>query len=758
MSYNPANYPIVDSNILRGSLLMNFDNPNNDPTAYYAVTVNGNNRDQEYITTDNFFSTYLYVGDVVNIIMYNGQSSQYLGVKRTDFTTDSNNSNSGISTVNVASISNISSITFTATTVNTSYNFEYSLALGTEELTCGNYFYEYSGTTSVTISYRDIYNQVNLITLYENESITVCSSNVPTCVAGDCANVYVGPPPSPTPTPSVTPSITPSNTVTPSITPSHSPTPSITPTTPEILDGNLQFLITSNSTPESIYRSINFGSTWTKVTDVGSGGSSISCSSDGQFIYTNSHNNSVGDSNLLYSSDYGVNWSSSVGYTYGTIRSVATNGTGRYVLTTSVYVINTQDILYVSNDYGATFTQYYLGPSFITSCAVSLTGDIMVSIGRGYDYQSSFEIYKSNDYGVNWTKKLTIPTGITMNQIAMSNSGQYMTAVGKRFYNSSDYGETWTWNTSVTGITGYNEGYTELISLSSNGQYQLASYNRNNLFRSNDYGSTWTLVSTPTGITTSVVVTSTGKYQSASIANSVYTSNDYGVTWTLSNAVSVGLTFYRALCAAKQYVILPTPTPTPTPTKTPTQTPTITPTNTQTPTNTVTPSVTQTLTPTNTTTPTNTVTPTVTPTLTPTPSVTPVPITIKYRYIGNNGNSSNKTTSGRNITWGGQTYTFSSNTNWTTSTDTGEVTVGTSFTLSGSMTGNRDICRTSGTQTINSYNVNIYINGTLYKSYINNTNTLITICPTKISTGHTFSDCSFSSGDTVLFEWTDTML
>jgi len=182
-----------------------------------------------------------------------------------------------------------------------------------------------------------------------------------------------------------------------------------------------------------------------------------------------------------------------------------------------------------------------------------------------------------------------------------------------------------------------------------------------------------------------------------------------------------------------------TPTMSPTPSETPVLTPSETPTMSMTPT--------------------ATVTSTPTMSMTPTPSATPVPINIKYRYIGQNGNTTTKAVSSRRIVWGGVTFTVGYNTNWTTSANTGEITLGISYTFSGSMTGYRNICRsTSGSQTINDYTVNIYVNGTLYKTYTNTTNTLITSCPTQINSNRSFSGCDFAAGDNVVLEWVDNMV
>jgi hypothetical protein len=173
MSYNPANFPIREDNVLRGSLLITFNNIFDNPSSYFDVVVNSSIRDQEYYDTVGFFSTYLYTGDTVTVTLYNGEASQTLGLRRVDYTTEAFGGNDGIYDIYITGVSGTNAITFTTTTVNTAYNFEYVLDIDTGIL------------------------------------------------------------PSPTPTPSITatPTITPSMTLTPSVTPTMTPTmtPTVTP-------------------------------------------------------------------------------------------------------------------------------------------------------------------------------------------------------------------------------------------------------------------------------------------------------------------------------------------------------------------------------------------------------------------------------------------------------------------------------------------------------------------------------------------------
>lgn len=175
---------------------MTFDNPNNDPNAYYTVTVNSQLRNQEYVDSNNLFTTYLYVGDIVTVTLFGGEVSEYLDVTRIDFTTDAEDGNNGIYTVNVDEVYGSDTVSFMATTVNTSYNFEYHLDLGT--------------LTPPSPS--------------PTPSITATNTSTPTLTPTNSVT------PTNTVTPTVTPSVTPTNSITPSVTPTLTPTNSITPT------------------------------------------------------------------------------------------------------------------------------------------------------------------------------------------------------------------------------------------------------------------------------------------------------------------------------------------------------------------------------------------------------------------------------------------------------------------------------------------------------------------------------------------------
>jgi len=129
MRGTPAYYPIQEQDILRGTLLMTMINFDDDPADYYTVYINGVIKDREYRKTFGLDSWYLYYGDVVRIEIDGTVPFYTAGVLRRDYTIINIGNNDGIYETDITPTISGNSITFTATTVNTAYNFEYEVEL-----------------------------------------------------------------------------------------------------------------------------------------------------------------------------------------------------------------------------------------------------------------------------------------------------------------------------------------------------------------------------------------------------------------------------------------------------------------------------------------------------------------------------------------------------------------------------------------------------------------------------------------------------
>jgi uncharacterized delta-60 repeat protein len=123
---------------MRGSILVTFDELVDDRGIdSFAVFINGILRDSHWTDINNYYSTYVNVGQVVEIqILYQGSSPNLISLVRKDFTTDDEGGDNGIKETSITpTITNptptIYNIRFTATTRNDAYNFHYVATLST---------------------------------------------------------------------------------------------------------------------------------------------------------------------------------------------------------------------------------------------------------------------------------------------------------------------------------------------------------------------------------------------------------------------------------------------------------------------------------------------------------------------------------------------------------------------------------------------------------------------------------------------------
>ena len=189
---------------MRGQLLVsttNFDQTSGD---FIDIYVNNVINKRLYLTSFNLYSCPLYVGDVVRIELTDVSPLliSYLNLVRRDYTTDDEGGNNGIVDTTIAISVPTSSYTFTATTINSAYDFEYRLE-----------------------------NTLVPPTPYPTATPSATPAPTPTFTA------------SPTPSPSPSPS--PTGTATPTPTVTGTPTP--TPTLPSIACYDLTTIFSGSS-------------------------------------------------------------------------------------------------------------------------------------------------------------------------------------------------------------------------------------------------------------------------------------------------------------------------------------------------------------------------------------------------------------------------------------------------------------------------------------------------------------------------------
>lgn len=137
----PRIYPSYqDTNInAKGSLIINYDEiVNGRGGDNFEIYVNDVLRDKIWLDVEGFYSTHLVLNDVVKLKFPGKQQSLSIGISRKNYTTDDNNDNgltyTQIDTINQFDVTDYQ-YTFTATTTNDSYNFEYVIDCSTLQVT-----------------------------------------------------------------------------------------------------------------------------------------------------------------------------------------------------------------------------------------------------------------------------------------------------------------------------------------------------------------------------------------------------------------------------------------------------------------------------------------------------------------------------------------------------------------------------------------------------------------------------------------------
>ena len=243
------------------------------------------------------------------------------------------------------------------------------------------------------------------------------------------------------------------------------------------------------STTLYIYKSSNFGSTWSPVTF----------------------------------SDY-----------YNSIKvQVAISASGQYQFILYGRLSNSEEVINVSSDYGTSWTSY--------TVSNILFGNISLSVSASGQYLtfctnsgSSNFVYTSSNYGKSFVQNTTITSNNGFQGMAMSASGQYQTLGSNdlNLYISTDYGQTW--QTPTTGLS-----YTSnAISISASGQYQVVGSFEQILY-SSDYGNNWNVISISNlRFCYGISISASGQYISIVGDNSYYNSS---YIFTCQNSIANGV-------------------------------------------------------------------------------------------------------------------------------------------------------------------------------------------------------------------------
>jgi hypothetical protein len=200
-----------------------------------------------------------------------------------------------------------------------------------------------------------------------------------------------------------------------------------------------------------VYRSTNFGATFTLVNTTYRENMNIICNSDASYLYIpyTSNVNCV-----IYSTDQGVtfNTRTALPISGGSTFAISCSSNGQYILFAGSF-----SPCYVSTNYGQTATLLPTSDmpnNYFNNISVSDNGQYMMA------FQYGSRIWKSSNYGVtgSWSvlAQSTISPGSNPSGATMSRSGQIIVVYCQSFINySTNFGSTWAVSTVTPAMTSY---------------------------------------------------------------------------------------------------------------------------------------------------------------------------------------------------------------------------------------------------------------------------------------------------------------
>lgn len=267
---------------------------------------------------------------------------------------------------------------------------------------------------------------------------------------------------------------------------------------------------------ENNYYISNLARTWnTPVIPAGEFVLGVGVSADGKIMFSNQRN--VG---MYRSLDYGRTWTQNI-VDHNDSWGIAMSVDGKHVFR-SRYAGK----IYVSHDYGTTFNIAPSSPNgHYRNFAASSDGKYVVAVWGNNG------IVMSNDYGDTWY--MTTSTCNNHSGVAMSSDGKIIfvgSYVGRDVI-SYDYGATWSNSPLITN--GAPGGF---CGMSASGRHMAVVSRNSSIYISHDYGITWGVAYAPILDWGDVSMSDDGKIivGSLGVAGGMYISYDNGVTWEVN--------------------------------------------------------------------------------------------------------------------------------------------------------------------------------------------------------------------------------
>jgi formylglycine-generating enzyme required for sulfatase activity/photosystem II stability/assembly factor-like uncharacterized protein len=241
---------------------------------------------------------------------------------------------------------------------------------------------------------------------------------------------------------------------------------------------------------------------------------SVASSADGSKLVA------VGDGYIHTSTDSGATWSKRDPWGYWTSVASSTDGSKLVAVSNGSIVHEDHGNIFVSTDFGVSWTQASVDESNWASVAASSNGSKLVVVGDGNS------TYTSTDSGVSWTQHSSLSFSGDWASVASSADGSKLAAVVTRgpIYTSVNSGLTWT-------PLGTSNNWTAVAS-SADGTMLVAVAGGGFIYTSANSGTTWTQRSVSDNWTSVASSADGSKLVAVAGGGFIYTSTDFGATWT----------------------------------------------------------------------------------------------------------------------------------------------------------------------------------------------------------------------------------
>jgi hypothetical protein len=242
----------------------------------------------------------------------------------------------------------------------------------------------------------------------------------------------------------------------------------------------------------------------------------IVISENGQYItaVSNPTGSTVGN-NIYRSSDFGQTWTinQTVLLTGEKMITAAISATGQYQAIITETSNPTTGKIWISQDYGSNWSNTRTISNGISSLAISANGQYQILSQKGQNFtNTSGNIFYSTTYGITWIDSnfqiSNFPSfNFDLNQtVAISYDGKYQTVLSLaqsssnspvgNIYINDNYGVGSSWKDS--GVGAPVNTYLRSVSLSGSGKYQIVSTmsetNTGVLLLSKNYGKNWNII------------------------------------------------------------------------------------------------------------------------------------------------------------------------------------------------------------------------------------------------------------------------